>query len=75
MLTLKIRSARIEDAAILAAAEQTIAETPGLLVSRPSELVLESFEEKSSSFLRLAVTLSRRKTEKLSATPCWIRCV
>ena len=46
MLNLKIRSARLEDAAILAAAERTIAETPGLLISRPSELILESFEEK-----------------------------
>lgn len=46
MPNLKIRSARIEDAAILAAAERAIAETPGLLVSRPSELIPESFEEK-----------------------------
>jgi RimJ/RimL family protein N-acetyltransferase len=46
MLNAIIRAARNEDAAILAAAERATAETPGLLVSRPSELVLESFEKK-----------------------------
>jgi RimJ/RimL family protein N-acetyltransferase len=46
MLNLIIREARIKEAAILAAAERATAETPGLLVSRPSELILESFEKK-----------------------------
>jgi RimJ/RimL family protein N-acetyltransferase len=46
MLNAIIRAARNEDAAILAAVERATAETPGLLVSRPSELVLESFEKK-----------------------------
>ena|SRR2546427_12072689 len=38
-----IRSARIDDAATLCAAEQAIAETPGRLISRPEELRLEAF--------------------------------
>lgn len=46
MLNLFIRDAGIEDAAILVAAERATAETPGLLVSRPSELIPESFEKK-----------------------------
>jgi ribosomal protein S18 acetylase RimI-like enzyme len=46
MLNLNIREARVEDAAILVAAERDTAETPGLLVSRSSELTLESFEKK-----------------------------
>jgi ribosomal protein S18 acetylase RimI-like enzyme len=46
MLNLNIREARVEDAAILVAADRDTAETPGLLVSRSSELTLESFEKK-----------------------------
>jgi RimJ/RimL family protein N-acetyltransferase len=46
MLNLFIRVARIEDATFLAAAERATAETPGLLVSQPYELILESFEKK-----------------------------
>jgi RimJ/RimL family protein N-acetyltransferase len=46
MLNLIIRDARIEDAAILAAAERATAEMPGLLVSRPYELIPENFEKK-----------------------------
>ena len=38
-----IRSARVDDAATLCAAEQAIAETPGRLISRPEELRLEAF--------------------------------
>ena len=38
-----LRSARAEDAAALCAAEQEISRTPGLLVSQPEELLLESF--------------------------------
>ncbi len=38
-----IRSARIDDAPILCAAEQAIARTPGLLISRPEELRPEAF--------------------------------
>jgi RimJ/RimL family protein N-acetyltransferase len=38
-----IRSAHIDDAATLCAAEQAIARTPGLLISRPEELRRESF--------------------------------
>lgn len=45
-LPLTIRSARIEDAQVLAQAERTIAENPGLLVSLPSELTDERFEQK-----------------------------
>ena len=41
-----IRAASIDDAAILVAAERATAETPGLLVSRPHELIPESFERK-----------------------------
>ena len=65
MLTLKIRSARIEDAAILAAAEQTIAETPGLLVSRPSELILESFEEKIVELSKIGRYVVAQKDGKI----------
>lgn len=38
-----IRSARAEDAPILCAAEQSIARTPGRLISRPEELRPEAF--------------------------------
>jgi ribosomal protein S18 acetylase RimI-like enzyme len=41
-----IREANIEDAAILVEAEKQTAQTPGFLVSRPSELSLEAFEKK-----------------------------
>lgn len=40
-----IRQAKPEDAAALAAAEQVIAQEPGLLVSLPSELKTEDFEK------------------------------
>jgi putative acetyltransferase len=46
MLNVIIGAARNEDAAILAAAERATAEMPGLLVSQPYELILESFEKK-----------------------------
>lgn len=52
-----IRAASIEDAAILVAAERATAETPGLLVSRPDELIAESFQ---------------RKIAELSKTGCYI---
>jgi len=38
-----IRTARPDDAAALCAAEQAIARTPGLLISRPEELYPEAF--------------------------------
>lgn len=41
-----IRKATIEDAANLVAGEQETARTPGLLVSRPHELILAAFETK-----------------------------
>jgi len=53
MLNSIIRDARIEDAAILVATERATAETPGLLVSRPSELILESFEKKIADLSKL----------------------
>jgi putative acetyltransferase len=43
---LTIRPARVEDAHQLADAERTIAATPGLLVSLPSELTDERFAQK-----------------------------
>jgi putative acetyltransferase len=45
-LTLTIRSARVDDAQVLAEAERTIAATPGLLVSQPVELTDERFVQK-----------------------------
>ncbi len=41
-----IRQARVEDAVIIAQAEREIAQTPGLLVSRPNELTDEKFAAK-----------------------------
>ncbi len=41
-----IRSARVDDANVLAQAERTIAATPGLLVSQPAELIDERFAQK-----------------------------
>jgi putative acetyltransferase len=38
-----VRSARVDDAATLCAAEQAIARTPGLLISRPEELHPRTF--------------------------------
>lgn len=43
---LLIRSARVDDARVLAQAEREIAATPGFLVSRPEELRDERFAEK-----------------------------
>jgi ribosomal protein S18 acetylase RimI-like enzyme len=43
---LTIRSARVEDAPVLAQAERAIAATPGLLVSLPAELTDERFRDK-----------------------------
>ena len=43
---LLIRSARVDDAHVLAQAERTIAATPGLLVSLPAELTDERFAQK-----------------------------
>jgi ribosomal protein S18 acetylase RimI-like enzyme len=40
---IRVRPARVEDAAALCAAEQVIARTPGLLISRPEELRPEAF--------------------------------
>jgi ribosomal protein S18 acetylase RimI-like enzyme len=41
-----IRSARVEDAPVLAQAERTIAATPGFLVPQPAELPDERFAQK-----------------------------
>jgi RimJ/RimL family protein N-acetyltransferase len=60
-----IRVARIEDAAILAAAERATAETPGLLVSRPSELSLESFEKKIADLSKLGRYVVAEQDEKI----------
>lgn len=65
MLNLSIRDARIEDAAILAAAERVTAKTPGLLVSRPSELILESFEKKIADLSKLGRYLVAEKDGKI----------
>ena len=43
---MKIRRARPDDAAALAKAEQTLARTPGRLVSRPHELKADDFRRK-----------------------------
>ncbi|MEK7356728.1 MAG: N-acetyltransferase [Bdellovibrionota bacterium] len=48
-----IRSARPEDAPILAAAEREIAKIPGRLASRPEELKDESFFEKVEALSKL----------------------
>src|SRR5512135_851084 len=45
-LEVTIRSARIDDAQVLAEAERTIAATPGFLVSQPAELTDERFAQK-----------------------------
>jgi RimJ/RimL family protein N-acetyltransferase len=66
MMNLIIRDARIEDAAILAAAERATAETPGLLVSRPSELVLKSFEEKIVDLSKLGRYVVAEKDGKIA---------
>ncbi len=50
-MTIVIRAARIEDASILAVAEQEIAKNPGELVSLPSELAPERFERTIASIL------------------------
>jgi putative acetyltransferase len=47
-----IRSARLEDAPVLAEAERTIAATPGFLVSHPSELTDERFAQKIAALDR-----------------------
>jgi RimJ/RimL family protein N-acetyltransferase len=65
MLNVFIRVARIEDAAILAAAERATAETPGLLVSRPSELSLESFEKKIADLSKLGRYVVAEQDEKI----------
>jgi putative acetyltransferase len=49
---LTIRSARVEDAPVLAQAERTIATTPGLLVSQPAELTDERFAQKIAALDR-----------------------
>src|SRR5689334_3998623 len=43
---LVIRSARVDDAHVLAQAERAIAATPGFLVSQPGELADERFAQK-----------------------------
>ena len=65
MLNLFIRVARIEDAAILAVAERATAEMPGLLVSRPSELSLESFEKKIVELSKLGRYVVAEQDKKI----------
>lgn len=65
MSNLTIREARIEDAAVLVAAEQATAETPGLLVSRPSELILENFEKKIVDLAKLGRYIVAEKDGKI----------
>ena len=43
---MQIRDAKIEDASAICEAEKRITKTPGMLVSRPDELKLESFQNK-----------------------------
>ena len=66
MLKLIIRDARIEDATVLVAAEQATAETPGLLVSQPSELSLESFEKKIADLSKLGRYIVAEKDGKIA---------
>jgi ribosomal protein S18 acetylase RimI-like enzyme len=65
MLNLNIREARVEDAAILVAADRDTAETPGLLVSRSSELTLESFEKKIVELSKSGRYLVAEKDSKI----------
>jgi RimJ/RimL family protein N-acetyltransferase len=60
-----IRDARIEDAPILAAAERATAETPGLLVSRPSELISDSFKKKIVELSKLGRYIVADKDGKI----------
>jgi len=50
---IKIRDAKIEDAASLAKAEKKITETPGFLVSRPHELSELAFHQKIENLSRI----------------------
>jgi RimJ/RimL family protein N-acetyltransferase len=65
MLNVTIRDARIEDAVILAAAERATAGTPGLLVSRPSEIVVENFERKIVDLSKLGRYVVAEKDGKI----------
>src|SRR5207244_1791170 len=65
MLNLFIRDFRIEDAAILAAVERATAETPGLLVSRPSELIPENFEKKIADLSKIGRYVVAEKDGKI----------
>lgn len=49
---LTIRTAHVDDASVLAAAEREIAAVPGQLVSRPEELVDERFAQKIAALGR-----------------------
>ena len=50
---IEIRKAQIQDAAVLADAEQKIAATPGFLASRPYELKTEAFQKKIETLSNL----------------------
>jgi len=65
MLNVIIRDARVEDAAILAAAERATAEMPGLLVSRPSELIPGNFEKKIAELAKIGRYVVAEKAEKI----------
>jgi N-acetylglutamate synthase-like GNAT family acetyltransferase len=65
MLNVIIRAARNEDAAILAAAERATAETPGLLVSRPYELIPKNFEKKIAELAKIGRYVVAEKAEKI----------
>jgi len=51
---IKVRDAKFEDARILCAAEQAIAQTPGYLASRPSDLSVDSFQKKIASLTAIS---------------------
>ena len=60
-----IRAASIDDAATLVAAERATAETPALLVSRPDELIAESFERKLVELSKIGRYIVAEKDGKI----------
>jgi ribosomal protein S18 acetylase RimI-like enzyme len=60
-----ISEAVITDAPILIAAERETAQTPGLLVSQPHELALESFESKIAELSKVGRYIVAEQNEKI----------
>ena len=60
-----IREAIAKDAPILTAAEQETAESPGLLVSRPHELTVESFETKIAELSKVGRYIVAEKDDAI----------